>query len=78
MNKETSMDGGDDPYLDLMTRCLTDWIYDGVDDRSALRAATGPRGAGDFDPYASPAAAWVKALRATVVIALGVRSGHNT
>ena len=33
-----------DLYLDLMMRCLTDWIYDGVDERVAPRAATGRRG----------------------------------
>jgi hypothetical protein len=35
-------------------------------------------GPGDFDPYASRAAAWVEALRATTVVELGVRFGAST
>jgi hypothetical protein len=33
---------------------------------------------GDFDPYAPLAKAWVEALRATVIVELGVRFGHST
>jgi demethyldecarbamoylnovobiocin O-methyltransferase/8-demethyl-8-(2,3-dimethoxy-alpha-L-rhamnosyl)tetracenomycin-C 4'-O-methyltransferase len=31
-----------DLYLDLMMRCLTDWIYDGVDERARAEGRDWP------------------------------------
>ena len=45
-------------------------------DRDALRSHNA--GPGDFDPYVPPAAAWVRALAARVVVELGVRFGDST
>jgi O-methyltransferase len=36
------MDATYDQYLDLMTRCLTDWIYDGVDERARAEGRDWP------------------------------------
>jgi glycosyltransferase involved in cell wall biosynthesis len=49
------------------------WIVPGS--RRALVPTLGPE---DFDPYAPLAAAWVRALRARVVVELGVRFGDTT
>ena len=42
-----------DLYLDLMMRCLTDWIYDGANEGRGLRDATGRRGAHHDRPEAT-------------------------
>lgn len=49
------------------------WIVAG-----SRRAVVPARGPGDFDPYAPLAAAWGRALRARVVVELGVRFGDST
>ncbi len=42
-NTRCTLNTEHDLYLDLMMRCLTDWIYDGVDERKKVPedAATG-------------------------------------
>src|SRR5207253_11218650 len=49
------------------------WIVPG-----SRRSMVPERGPGDFDPYTPLAAAWVEALRAAVVVELGVRFGDST
>lgn len=44
----------------------------------SARRVVPARGPGDFDPYLPLAAAWVEALRAKVVVELGVRTGVST
>ncbi len=41
-NSMMIMDATYDLYLDIMTRCLTDWIYDGVDERARAEGRDWP------------------------------------
>ena len=41
------MNTGYELYLDLMMRCLTDWIYDGANERVRVDGATARAGTHD-------------------------------
>src|SRR5262245_2537375 len=49
------------------------WLIEG-----SSRRVVPVRGPGDFDPYLTLAFDWVRALRARVVVELGVRLGSST